>query len=178
MTERIGHTPPHIDNLQDLLTAAYLVEEEAGSCLETLADQMEVHNNPQMAELFRRMAAMRKEHAAAIYASMEPEWRKEIYTRNLRWLGESCPGAVDITSAHYLMRPWHGLQIALTAKRRIHDFFEAVARMTQDEAVRKRAVELKAAVATHIRAVEEELARTPEPEEHWNHDDDPPVLQE
>ncbi len=178
MTQRMKQTPPHIDTMQDLLTAAYMVEEAAAECLTSLSHQMEVHNNPQMAELFARMAEMRAEHAATIHAAMEPAWRTEIYNREMRWLGESCPGAVEMEQAHYLMQPAHGLKIARNACARIHDFFADIAGMTQDEAIRRKATELKAEVAAHLRAVEEELARTPDPEEHWNHDDDPPVLQE
>ncbi|HHN73067.1 MAG TPA: hypothetical protein ENK13_03160, partial [Thermopetrobacter sp.] len=155
---RIG---PDIETLEDLLAAAYLVEEEAGECLLSLSHQMEVHHNAPMAALFARLSDMRHEAAAAIYAAMQPAWRERIYARDLRWLGESCPGAVDITGAHYRMRPVHGLRLALAAFERIHDFYDEVVHFSESDEVRRHAVELRARVAEDVRAVEEELARTP-----------------
>ncbi len=178
MNERVQRLAPDIESLEDLLAAAYMVEEEAGECLLSLAHQMEVHHNVPMAMLFRRLSEMRREQAAAIYASMRPEWRQRIYARDLRWLGESCPGAVDIVSAHYRMQPAHGLRLALAAFGRIHDFYDEIVHTTEIEEVRQRAIELRAHIAEHIRELEEELARTPEPDDHWDHDDDPPMYQE
>ena len=178
MTRRIQKTVPDIETLEDFHIAAYLVEDECGECLLSLAHQMEVHHNPVMAELFERLADMRKRSAAEIFAAMEPEWRKNIYGRDLRWLGESCPGAVDILSAHYRMQPWHGYRLALSAFERIHDFYDEIAVETENDAVRRHAIDLRARIAADIRALEEELATIPEPEAAWDHDDDPPMIQE
>ncbi len=178
MTERVTRPLPHIETLEDLLTAACLVEEAAAECLQSLGEQMEVHHNPQMSALFFRLADMRASHAGRILAEMEPRWRADRYRRDPRWLGEACPGVADVHQAHYLMQPAHGLQLAAASARRIHDFFSALAAAMPDAALEQRAVELKAQVAADLRAIEEELARTARPCEDWHHDDDPPVMQE
>ncbi len=178
MSHLIHRPVPDIQTLEDLHIAAYLVEDECGECLLSLAHQMEVHHNPVMAELFERFADMRKRTAAEIFAAMKPEWRQNIYTRDLRWLGESCPGAVDILSAHYRMRPWHGYRLALAAFERIHEFYSAIAVESENDAVRHQAVEFRTRIAADIRALEETLAGIAEPEREWDHDDDPPMIQE
>jgi len=177
MTGKLTRPLPHIETLEDLLTAACLVEEEAAECLQSLGEQMEAHHNPPMAALFTRLADMRARHAARILAQMEPAWRARRYRRDARWLGAVCPGSVDMLEAHYLMQPAHGLRLAINSWRGIHDFLSALAAAMPDAALERRAVELKARVAADLRAIEEELARTQDPQEDWSHDDDPPVIQ-
>ncbi len=178
MTERVTRPLPHVETMEDLLTAACLVEEAAAECLQSLCEQMEVHHNPRMSALFTRLADMRASHAARILAEMEPHWRAQRYRRDPRWLADACPGVADMDEAHYLMQPAHGLQLAARSARRIHDFFSALAAAMPDAALEQRAVELKAQVAADLRAIEEELARAQSPREDWSHDDDPPVMQE
>ena len=170
--------PPLIETLRDLMTAACLVEENAGECLMSLARQMGAHNNPRMEELFAALAKERLERAKAIFEDMEPEWRAGVHAREARWLGECCPGAPDMQEAHYLMHPWHGLSIAREALSAAAAFFAAIGDASPDEQVRRHAMRFREEAKERMRALERQLNTTPPPPEGWDHDDDPPVMQE
>ena len=47
---------PIISSLADLFAAAYQIEADAAERYELLATQMETHNNPELASLFRDLA--------------------------------------------------------------------------------------------------------------------------
>ena len=51
-----------INTLDELLVHAHELEREAVERYEELAGQMEVHNQPELAELFHKMAAIEQLH--------------------------------------------------------------------------------------------------------------------
>jgi rubrerythrin len=167
--------PPR--TLEDFMLQALAMEREAAERYAELADMMETHNNHDVAALFRTMAGHEAEHAAQIMAEM-------------RW-SEAPPGLriapalydlSDIESAeappygdvHYLMTPWHALQMTLAAEQRAEAFFAALASSTGDESVRRAALELQAEEAEHVRLVQAWIAKVPQPEQDWALDPDPP----
>jgi rubrerythrin len=75
---------------------------------------------------------------------------------------------------HYLMRPWHALQLALAAEQRAEAFFGQLARATTSESVRRAALELQAEEQEHVALVRAWIAKLPEPEGDWATDPDPP----
>ena len=82
----------------------------------------------------------------------------------LRWEGGEGPETADPGELHYLMQPYHALQIALATEKRARSFFAELARKATSPAVRKAALEMAAEEAEHVRLIEEWLKRTPAPD--------------
>jgi rubrerythrin len=93
--------------------------------------------------------------------------------------GES-PEEVDAGAAHYLMTPWHALELALGGEQRALDFFRSVAASAKDAKVKKLAEEFmeEEEEAEHVNLVHRLMRRHPAPSDAWAHDVDPPVAQD
>ena len=161
----------------DFMAHAYAMEAEAAERYAEFADSMEVHNNREVAELFRKLARIEQRHADQILEQMG--WKQSPVTAaNVRWEGMEGPETADPTELHYLMQPYHALQIALLNEKRARDFFAHLAKATKDSGVRKGALEMQEDEAEHVRLIEEWIKRTPKPDSNWETDQDPPVLSE
>jgi rubrerythrin len=159
----------------DFMAHAYAMEAEAAERYAEFADSMEMHNNLEVAELFRKLSRIEQRHADQIMEQMG--WRQSPSSLgNVRWEGVEGPETADPTELHYLMQPYHALQIALHNEKRARDFFAHLAKVTKDAGVRKGALEMRADEAEHVRLIEEWLVRTPQPDPNWQADQDPPVL--
>jgi rubrerythrin len=159
----------------DFMAHAYAMEAEAAERYAEFADSMEMHNNLEVAELFRKLSRIEQRHADQIMEQMG--WRQSPSSLgNVRWVGVEGPETADPTELHYLMQPYHALQIALHNEKRARDFFAHLAKVTKDPGVRKGALEMRADEAEHVRLIEEWLTRTPVPDPNWEADMDPPVL--
>lgn len=154
---------------------AYAMEAEAAERYAEFADSMETHNNREVAELFRKLARIEQRHADQILEQMG--WKQSpVASANYRWEGTEGPETADPTELHYLMQPYHALQIALLNEKRARDFFARLAKATHNAGVRKGALEMREEEAEHVRLIEEWLKRTPKPDPNWEADQDPPVL--
>ena len=159
----------------DFMAHAYAMEAEAAERYAEFADSMEMHNNREVAELFRKLSRIEQRHADQIMEQMG--WKQSpASSADVRWEGAEGPETADPTELHYLMQPYHALQIALHNERRARDFFAHLAKATKDKGVRAGALEMQAEEDEHVRLIEEWLKRTPKPEANWQADPDPPVL--
>ena len=159
----------------DFMAHAYAMEAEAAERYAEFADSMEMHNNLEVAELFRKLSRIEQRHADQILEQMG--WKQSpVSSANVRWEGAEGPETADPTELHYLMQPYHALQIALHNEKRARDFFAHLARVTRDAGVRKGALEMEEDEAEHVRLIEAWLKRTPKPDPNWETDQDPPVL--
>jgi len=168
-------TAPLVASSADFMAHAYAMEAEAAERYAEFADSMETHNNLEVAELFRKLARIEQRHADQILEQMG--WKQSpIGTANVRWEGMEGPETADPSELHYLMQPYHALQIALHNEKRARDFFAHLAKATKDKGVRAGALEMEEEEAEHVRLIEEWLKRTPKPDANWQVDPDPPVL--
>jgi len=104
-------------------------------------------------------------------------WKQSpVSSAKVRWEGTEGPETADPTELHYLMQPYHALQIALHNEKRARDFFAHLAKVTANAGVRKGALEMERDEAEHVRLIEEWLKRTPVPDFNWEADPDPPML--
>lgn len=159
--------------LEAFMAQALAIEFDAMQRYADLADAMEMHNNREVAELFRKMSAIENRHAARIMAEMG--WKEPPpLPAAPAWEGYESSELVAIDDVHYLMRPWHALQLALRAEERAERFFARLAQAATVESVRKAALELQREEHEHVELVREWLARVPQPEPDWAHDPDPP----
>lgn len=164
-----------VANAADFMAHAYAMEVEAAERYAEFADSMEMHNNREVAELFRKLSRIEQRHADQILEQMG--WKQSSVTSiKVRWEGMEGPETADPTELHYLMQPYHALQIALHNEKRARDFFAHLAKVTKDAGVRKGAREMEEDEAEHVRLIEEWLKRTPKPDPNWQTDQDPPVL--
>lgn len=163
---------PH--TLQDFMAQALAMEREAVARYSEFADSMEMHNNREVAALFRTMAGYEAKHAQHIMAQMGWKTAPAVPRELVCWPGYESPEAAAVDEVHYLMQPWHALQLALAAEKRAEAFFGQLAAMTTNEAVRAAALELQAEEAEHVGLVKAWMAKVPQPDSDWSDDPDPP----
>ncbi len=160
--------------LEVFMALAYAMEREAVERYTEFADAMEMHNNREVAALFRTMAQYEAKHAEQIMAEMGWQVAPAPPLGGFGWPGPEAPETVPIDEVHYLMQPWHALQLALAAEKRAEAFFGELAQGTTSESVRRAALELQAEEHEHVELVRAWLAKVPVPDGDWATDPDPP----
>jgi len=165
-----------ITSIDELMAYAYALELEASERYAEFADAMEAHNNREVAELFRKLARIEHRHAEQVLDEMGWLSPPPAPHGGYRWEGFEAPETGDVTELHYLMQPYHALQIALHNEKRAYVFFGGLVKHAGNAKVKKAAVEMEQEEAEHVRLIEEWLKRTPKPDSDWAIDPDPPVL--
>jgi rubrerythrin len=169
---------PKISNLADLFAAAYQSEADAVDRYVMLATQMEVHNNMDLVCAFRDLASAEAIHRDEIQR-LAGDIDVVTHARTVaKWNKGESPEQADLGAAHYLMTPWHALQLALDGEKRALAFFASVAETANDPAVKKMAAEFVEEEAEHVNLVNRLLLKHPKPRESWSDDPDPPNPQE
>lgn len=161
-------------SLRDFYAHALAIEQEAAHRYHDLARQMTLHHNPAVAETFERLARLEADHAAQIAAAAPDVDTSTIPAWEYRWEGVESPEATDYAHAHYLMTPFHALELALQNERRALAFFEAVARSTPNHEIARLASDFANDERTHVAHVEAALARAERPSAGFDHDWDEP----
>jgi rubrerythrin len=164
-----------VRSVNELMAYAYALEIEASERYAEFAEVMETHNNLEVAELFRKLARIEHKHAEQILEEMRWTSPPKPPSTGYRWESPEGPETGDVTDLHYLMQPYHALQIALHNEKRAEKFFAGLVKKASAASVRKAAIEFTEEEAEHVRLVEEWLARTPKPAKDWAHDPDPPA---
>ncbi|QOC22481.1 ferritin family protein [Wenzhouxiangella sp. AB-CW3] len=159
------------------LAHAVVLEDEAATRYRELADAMAVHNNPEVEALFRKMAEYSDMHRAEAvsHAEQHANGLPDLKPWEFEWPGNESPESGRLESAHYMMTPYHALELALQAEQGAFAFYDDMARRSELDAVRALAREFAEEEAGHVRALEKWLAEFPEPPENWADDLDPPV---
>lgn len=165
-------------SVDELLAFALAIEQEAAERYAELADQMEVHNNSEVAELFHKLAAIEAKHIANVNTMSEGRKLPPISLWYSPWEDAESPEALAHDEAHYLMTPYHALSLALKGERRAASFFARMAETAQDAEVRRMASRLREEEQQHAALLEEWLGRYPAPVEGWDEDHDPPATHE
>ncbi|HYD29371.1 MAG TPA: ferritin family protein [Azospirillaceae bacterium] len=165
-------------NVQMFLAHALSLENEAAERYEDLADSMEAHNNKEVAGLFRELGKFSRMHAAEVN-----EKAKElsldlphIAPWDFVWTSKEAPENAAFEGAHYLMKPFHALKLALAAEEQGNRYYASVAAETKDAAVAKLAREFADEEAGHVILIEKWLEKVPAPDKNWDQDMDPPVI--
>ena len=169
-----GHT---VSSPADLLAIAYRIETDAVQRYTLLADQMETHNNPELMKVFRDLARAEGIHAEEI--------RKQAGDIDLvarsqqlgRWQKGESPEEADLGSAHYLMTPWHALELALAGEKRALGFFTSINETAKDPKIKEMASEFVEEEAEHVNLVYRLMRKYPKPPKTWAQDSDPPISQ-
>jgi rubrerythrin len=172
-----GETAPAVTaprSLTEFMAQAWAMEIEAAQRYAEFADAMETHNNPDVAAMFRTMAGYELKHADQIMAEMGWTDAPPLTPRSGDWPGVEGPETSPVDAVHYLMQPYHALQLALAAEERAERFFAALARAATVASVRKAARELQAEEREHVELVRAWMKKVPQPDRDWAVDPDPP----
>src|SRR5215467_5315185 len=130
---------PKITGIADLFAVAYQIEADAVDRYELLADQMETHNNPELVAIFRdlsRAEGIHRDEIRRLAGNIDVVAHAQ---RMAKWSRRESPEQASLGEAHYLMTPWHALQLALAGEQRALAFFTSVAETTKDPAIKKMA---------------------------------------
>lgn len=174
------HENKPIETVEELLAHALAMETEAAERYQELADQMDVHNNPEVAALFRKLAEIEKLHVNNVNDLSGDLELPHIAPWDYAWQTPESPESPSNNSreVHYLMQPYHAIALALKHERLGVEFYARLAERGDREDIRKLAEELHATEIEHVRLLEQWLARFERPEKDWSEDPDPPLLQE
>jgi rubrerythrin len=170
-----GANDAAVTSVKELMAYAVALETEAEQRYRDLADQMDVHNNLDVATLFRTLAHYEAEHAKRLDDQAEEMGARELPSGRAVWPDAEPPENVGHLDAHYLMTPAQALRLALAAERRALAFYQEVAAISGDGPLRSAADAMAAEEEQHVRMVESMLARYPDTPADWNDDPDPPV---
>jgi rubrerythrin len=171
-------SPPSISNLNDLLAVAYQIEIDAVERYHLLADQMETHNNPELVKIFRDLARAEGIHGEEI-RRLAGDFDVARHARQFAKFGRmESPEEAELDAAHYLMTPWHALQLSLAGEKRALAYFARIVETATDPKVKAMAEELVEEEAEHVTLVNRLLRRYPRPDDSWADDPDPPASPE
>lgn len=168
-----GHT---LTSTEDLLAVAYRIEADAVERYKLLAEQMESHNNAELVKVFRDLARAEGIHAEEIRKAGGDDLVQRA--ERLGWKKGESPEEVDLAGAHYLMTPWHALQLALAGEKRALEFFTSIAETAKDSKMKEIAAEFVEEEAEHVNLVYRLLRKYPKPPEGWSEDPDAPRSQD
>jgi rubrerythrin len=158
------------------MSRAYTIELEATERYAQFADQLDTHNNREVAQLFRKLADIEALHAKRILSEMN--WpAMPALPPAYAWEGEA-PETAPFASLHYLMQPWHALQIALGCELEAEKYYATIAASRAPKQVREAAKEMAAEEAEHVRLIRDWMKRVPKPAKDWDEDPDPPRVTE
>ncbi len=159
----------------EFMSRAYTMELDASERYAEFADQMEVHNNVEVAELFRKLAAIEGLHASKILEEMGwPRMPEPMFPG--AWPTEP-PESAPVTELHYLMQPYQALELALRSEERAELFFKRIARAkSTPPEIRNLAASMAHDENEHKRLIRAWMKKVPRPDPDWNRDPDPPVL--
>lgn len=166
-----------VTSLAELLAVAYRIEADAVERYSMLAESMEAHNNPELARLFRGLAHAESLHAQDIRRRAGEFDVAADAARLERLQVRDSPEQAELDEAHYLMKPWHALQMALAAEQRALAFFSSVAASADDQGIRSMAAQFAQEEAGHVERVHRLLLNHPRPAEGLPPDPDPPRSQ-
>ena len=167
-----------ITSVGEFLAHALELETEAAERYRELADSMEVHNNPQVAELFQSMALFSDQHAEEVRQRTQGLEIPAIAPWDFKWNCPESPEAPCMDEVNYMMTPCQALSLALHNEIRGRDFYARVAAESPDGSVRRIAEEMAEEESEHVRLLRQWATRIREVEEVPPEDLDPPNMPE
>ena len=160
------------------LAYSIVMEEEAAERHDELADVMDVHNNPDVAATFRKLAHYSRLHAQEIREQVSDEGLPKIAPWDFEWEGGEPPENADADEVHYLMNRAQALRLAMENEQRARDFYADIAENAPSADVRQLASEFAAEEQEHLDLLHEWLDKIPESESETPFDPDPPHMPE
>ena len=167
-----------MSDLDIFLAYSVALEEEAADRHDELADMMDVHNNPEVAETFRKLAHYSRLHAQEIRDHSRGANLPVIAPWDFGWEDMEGPETADISDVNYLMSTSHALQIAMGNEQRAHDFYFKISKDSPDGDVRALAAEFADEEKEHLELLEKWLESRPDSDQEAAFDPDPAHMPE
>jgi len=159
------------------MARAYAMELEAAERYAQFAEQLDTHNNREVAQMFSKLAHIESLHAKRILEEMR--WPSmPALPPAYAWESAEGPETAPFDAMHYLMQPFHALEIALRCELQAQQYFEGIAARQAPPTVRKAALEMADEEREHVRLIRDWMKRVPEPKAGWDEDPDPPSTTE
>jgi len=165
-------------DLDTFLAYSVALEEEAAERHDELADMMEVHNNPEVAATFRKLAGYSRLHAQEIRDHARGSSLPRIAPWDFGWESMEGPETVEVDEMDYLMTQARALRVAIANEGRAHGFYLGISQDAPDEDVQALAAEFAAEELGHLRLLEQWLDRAPAEDAAARFDPDPPHMPE
>jgi rubrerythrin len=169
--------PPSFDNAAEFFAQALAIEIEATERYNDLADQMEVHNNHAIADIFRRMATIEGMHRAEI-ARRAGDALVDGRPASFSWTAPEGPETIGFGELHYKMTPRQALMLARHNEQRAVVYFEAIAAAATDHEIAAFAATMADDERHHVVLVDKWLEKFDPDDPDWAEDLDPPVISE
>jgi rubrerythrin len=159
----------------EFMSRAYAMELEATERYAQFAEQLDTHNNKEVAGLFRKLSQIESLHAKRILEEMH--WpRMPALTPAYAWETPEGPETAPFDSLHYLMQPYHALEIALRCEMQAQQYYEGIAASKAPSRVRAAAAEMAEEERDHVQLIRAWLKKVPKPAAGWDQDPDPPRM--
>ena len=168
---------PAKDHYTDFMARAYTMELEATERYAQFAEQLDTHNNREVASLFRKLAQVEALHAKRILEEMGWPSMPALPVA-YAWESSEAPETAAFDELHYLMQPWHALEIALRCELQAQQYFEGIAASKVPSRVRTTALEMAGEEREHVQLIRDWMKKVPKPPARWADDPDPPQLGE
>ena len=166
-----------VPSLEDFMSRAYALELEATERYAQFAEQLDTHNNREVAQMFRKLAQIEALHAKRILEEMG--WSSlPAMPPAFAWDGQEGPETAPFDALHYLMQPYHALEIALRCELQAVKYFDGIAAGDVPLRVREAAKEMAAEEREHVALIKEWMKKVPQPSAGWDEDPDPPRMSE
>ena len=166
-----------VPTLEDFMSRAYAMELEATERYAQFAEQLDTHNNREVAQMFRKLSQIEALHAKRILEEMG--WASlPAMPPAFAWDGEEGPETAPFDALHYLMQPFHALEIALRCELQAVKYFDGIAAGAVPERVRAAAKEMAEEEREHVALIKEWMKKVPRPAPGWDEDPDPPRMSE
>ena len=161
----------------EFMARAYTMELEATERYAQFAEQLDTHNNREVAQMFRKLAAVEALHARRILEEMG--WPSmPALPPAYAWETLEAPETAAFDELHYLMQPMHALEIALKCEQQAQKYFEDIAAGDVPASVQKAALEMAGEEREHVQLIRDWMKRVPQPRANWYEDPDPPSTTE
>jgi len=148
-----------ISSLAEFLAHALEMEVESAERYAELADNMEVHNNLQVAMLFRRLAVEGDAHAEQVTRRCATVELPNIAPWAFKWSSPDGPESPAMEDLHYLMSRRQALELALHNEVRGLAFYAEVADRSPNPKVRQLAGEMAREEDAHVAMLKSWLSR-------------------
>ncbi len=161
-------------DLPTFLAHAIALEAEAAERNDEIADSLELHNNREVSDLFRKLAHFSRLHRAEIEERAKGIALPTLHAWEFQWVDSEGPETTPFAQIHYLMTPYHAVRLALHNERRGRDYYAAIAAQASSDDIRTMALEMADEESEHVAILEEWAKRYPEPPADWDNDPDLP----
>jgi len=170
--------PATMRDIPEFLAHAIVLERESVERYEELADSMEVHNNPNVAALFRELAHFGELHAKEIEHHADGIELPSISPWDFKWSTPESPESATRDDLHYMMNRRQALEHALHNEEQGRDFYAQVAATSPDKDVCKLAAEFILEENEHVNILKSWLLNLVDSDSTRLEDLDPPNIPE